>query len=261
MRVMLWILAGLVVIVSGYYLLASPTLETQNPMTTPATSTHNGVRVIPIEHATGILRWGDHSIYFDPTEGAEAFRGQEAPDIVLVTDIHSDHFSSSTLSAVLGDAVLIVPKAVHDQLPDPLAERATVLNNGDSTVQQGFRIEATPMYNLPDAENADRHTKGRGNGYLIEGDGFRVLIAGDTAGTPELRRMQDIDIAFVPMNLPYTMGVDEAASAVLEFKPKVVYPYHYREPNGLADVNRFKQLVNAGDPEIEVVLGAWYPRN
>ncbi len=117
------------------------------------------------------------------------------------------------------------------------------------------------MYNLPDAENKDRHTKGRGNGYLLSDGMMRVYIAGDTAGTPEMRALTNIDIALIPMNLPYTMGVDEAADAVLAFRPKKVYPYHYRSPDGLADVNRFRDLVTAGNANIEVVLAAWYPKN
>ena len=79
-------------------------------------------------------------------------------------------------------------------------------------------------------------------------------------GIPEMRTLEDIDLAFVPMNLPYTMGVEEAADAVLAFKPKRVYPYHYRGQGGLADITRFKELVNAGNPNIEVILMNWYPQ-
>ncbi len=250
----------IVLLIGGFYLLNYYIYNEKQgePMNTQ--NTNSPVEVVPIEHATGILKWADVAIYFDPTGGAEAFAGQPAADIILLTDIHGDHLSTSTIEAVRGSAVIIAPQAVVDMLTTERATGTIVLANGESTEQAGFRIEATPMYNLPDADNADRHVKGRGNGYIIERDGFRVLIAGDTAGTPELRAMQDIDIAFVPMNLPYTMGVDEAADTVLEFKPRIVYPYHYRSPDGLADVARFKQLVNAGDESIEVILAPWYPQ-
>jgi L-ascorbate metabolism protein UlaG (beta-lactamase superfamily) len=218
----------------------------------------NSVRIIPLEHATGIVWWGDSAIYFDPVGDADLFAGQAAANIVLVTDIHGDHLSTSTLVSTVGSAKLIVPQAVHDLLPAELQSRATILDNGQSLTEQGFTITAIPMYNLPTAENKDRHTKGRGNGYLIERNGTRVYIAGDTAGTPEMRGLTDIDIALVPMNMPYTMSVEEAADAVLAFRPRVVYPYHYRTPNGLADVALFKQLVNAGDPAITVILDMWY---
>jgi L-ascorbate metabolism protein UlaG (beta-lactamase superfamily) len=113
------------------------------------------------------------------------------------------------------------------------------------------------MYNLPESDDA-YHTKGRGNGYVLDKNGTRVYVAGDTQGIPEMRALQNIDIAFVPMNLPFTMDVEEAADAVLEFKPKRVYPYHFRGREGLSDVNRFKELVNAGSEDIEVVLLDWY---
>jgi L-ascorbate metabolism protein UlaG (beta-lactamase superfamily) len=248
------------IVFGGYYLITNgnPTLETEQPMQSGTENT--SVEIVPIEHATGIVRWGDTDIYFDPTGGPEAFAGQPAADIVLVTDIHGDHLSTSTIAAVLGSAPLIVPQAVKDLLPPDLQAKASVLANGQSfTDTNSFLITAVPMYNLPAAENKDRHVKGRGNGYLIEKDGMRVYIAGDTAGTPEMRALTDIDVALVPMNQTYTMSVEEAADAVLAFRPRTVLPYHYREPSGLADVAKFKQLVNAGDPLINVVLDAWYP--
>lgn len=252
MQKLFLVLAASLLLFGGYYLFTN-TNEPTNDMDA------NPVQIIPILHATGLLHWGDSTMYFDPTGGAEAFAGQQAADIVLVTDIHGDHLSTSTLSAVLGDAILIAPQAVKDMLPPELAARAVVLANGESVEQAGFKIEATPMYNVPESADAF-HTKGRGNGYIIEKDGVRVLIAGDTGNTPELRAMQRIDIALVPMNLPYTMSIDDAAAAVLAFKPKTVYPYHYRGPGGLADVERFKELVHAGDAAIEVILAAWYPQ-
>lgn len=257
MKILVWLVLAIIIIGGVYSAFTNTDTDANNIMT--ATSTDATVQVTAIEHATGILSWGGSHIYFDPTGGAEAFSGQPAADIVLLTDIHGDHLSTSTLEAVRGSAVLIVPQAVQAMLPPALATGTIVMKNGDTIEQGGFTIEATPMYNYPESADS-RHVKGRGNGYIIEKDGYRVLIAGDTAGTPELRAMRDIDMAFVPMNLPYTMSVDEAASAVLDFKPKVVYPYHYRGPDGLADVERFKQLVNQGNSDIEVVLAAWYPR-
>lgn len=218
------------------------------------------VEIVPIEHASAVLKWGDVALYTDPVGGAEKFEGQTPPTIILLTDIHGDHLSTSTLSAIAGSSTIVAPKAVADQLPDPLKTRVVVLANGESTTQEGIRIEAVPMYNLPEAENANFHTEGRGNGYLLEKDGFRVYIAGDTAGTPEMRALKDIDIALIPMNLPYTMSVEEAAEATLAFKPAQVIPYHYRQPDGFADVEKFKQLVNAGDQNIEVLLLPWYPQ-
>ena len=90
--------------------------------------------------------------------------------------------------------------------------------------------------------------------------GKRVYISGDTAGIDEMRELKNIDIAFVCMNLPYTMTVDKAASAVLDFKPSIVYPFHYRGKDGFSDVNRFKKLVNTDNKNIKVLLKNWYPK-
>lgn len=257
MKTTLWLLGIIVVLVAGFFALNSYIYNEKQAdpvMQIP-------VEVTPIEHATGILHWAGANIYFDPTGGAEAFAGQPVADIVLVTDIHGDHLSTSTLEAMAGEALLVVPQAVRDELPETLATSSRVLANGETMEAQGFSITAVPMYNLPEAQNANFHTPGRGNGYIIERDGFRVYLAGDTAGTPEMRALQNIGVAFVPMNLPYTMSVEEAADAVLAFAPQRVYPYHYRGQSGLADTARFKELVDAGNKNIEVMLLNWYPEN
>jgi L-ascorbate metabolism protein UlaG (beta-lactamase superfamily) len=113
------------------------------------------------------------------------------------------------------------------------------------------------MYNLRE-EALQFHKKGRGNGYVIELAGQRIYISGDTEDIPEMRKLQEIDKAFVCMNLPYTMPVESAADAVLDFKPKKVYPYHYRGQGGLSDVQKFKTLVNTGNSDIEVIQLNWY---
>jgi len=246
------VLIALFIIFNRFNSNEAPQVTTENK--TPAVP----VQITPITHATAILEWDNTTFYTDPTGTSTVFAEKPA-DIILLTDIHGDHLSTSTLSTVIGSSTsLIVPQAVQDLLPAPLASRAQVLVNGSSTQMNGFTITAVPMYNYPETAES-RHTKGRGNGYIIEKDGFRVYIAGDTGPTPEMRTLTDIDIAFVPMNLPFTMGVEEAADAVLAFKPKQVYPYHYRGQDGLSDVGRFKELVNAGDSTIEVVLLDWYP--
>jgi L-ascorbate metabolism protein UlaG (beta-lactamase superfamily) len=133
-----------------------------------------------------------------------------------------------------------------------------ILNNGDHTDQSGISITAIPMYNLPESPTA-MHTKGRGNGYVLGIGGKNIYLSGDTQGIPEMRALKNIDVAFICMNLPYTMDIKEAADAVLAFKPKIVYPYHYRGRGGLSDVNGFKSLVAAGDKDIDVRLRNWYP--
>src|SRR5690606_35682669 len=146
---------------------------------------------------------------------------------------------------------------VAEKAPESLKSNFNVLSNGEQSSLKNVQIEGIPMYNLRE-EALKFHEKGRGNGYVLTLGGKRVYISGDTEDIPEMRQLKNIDIAFVCMNLPYTMTVESAASAVLDFKPKKVYPYHYRGTEGLSDVETFKTLVNQGDKSIEVVQLDWY---
>jgi L-ascorbate metabolism protein UlaG (beta-lactamase superfamily) len=218
------------------------------------------IAITPIEHASAIITLGSLVVYTDPVGDVARYDGKPSPNIILLTDIHGDHLDAAALEALAGaDVTLVMPQAVADELPASVPGTRIIMGNGEVKDVSVASIEAVPMYNLPDSPNSDFHTKGRGNGYIINYGGKRIYVAGDTAGTPEMRALQEIDIALVPMNLPYTMSVEEAAEAVLAFKPAKVYPYHYRGQEGLADVAKFQSLVNAGDAAIEVVLLDWYP--
>ena len=236
------------------------------PFSIPMTSTAQDamstatptVNISPVHHSAMVLQWEGHVVYMDPHDGAERFKAYPSPDLILITDIHGDHMDPATLQGLdLNKAVIVAPKAVMDQLPEALKKITTPLANGGTMQAKGVSVEAIPMYNMPDP-NDPRHPKGRGNGYVLTMGGQRIYISGDTEDIPEMRALTNIDVAFVCMNLPYTMTVDQAASGVLAFKPMVVYPYHYRGTEGLSDVARFKELVNAGDPKIEVRLVDWY---
>lgn len=221
--------------------------------------TKNGdITINPITHGTLVLEHNGQVIYVDPYGGAAAFEGQKAPTMVLITDIHGDHLNQETLNGLdLSGATIIVPQAVADKLPAGTGKEILILANDESKTINGVKIEAIPMYNLPESADAP-HTKGRGNGYVLALGGKQVYISGDTEDIQEMRSLKKIDVAFVCMNLPYTMNVDQAASAVSEFKPVVVYPYHYRGTEGLSDVEKFKTLVNASAPKVEVRLRNWY---
>lgn len=215
--------------------------------------------VIPVEHATAVIEWGGTTIYIDPVGGASTFEGQPAPDLILITDIHGDHLNVETLQGLgTGEATIIAPVAVAEELPDELKAKTHILENGNTKEEHGIMVEAIPMYNLRE-EAKDFHVKGRGNGYVLEKDGIRIYFSGDTEDIPEMRALKDIDKAFVCMNLPYTMTVQSAADAVLEFAPAQVYPYHFRGRPDVSDVSEFKRLVNEGNPDIEVIQLDWYP--
>jgi len=223
-------------------------------------ATKNGpLTVQPITHGSVVFTWNGKTIYVDPYGGASAFAGLAAPDVVLITDIHPDHLDPKTLGGLsLKKALMVVPQVVADQLPPEFKGHVRVLRNGQQLDTLGMRVAAIPMYNLPEAPDA-MHTKGRGNGYVLTLGGKNVYLSGDTEDIPEMRALKGIDVAFVCMNLPYTMDVNQAAQGVLAFKPGIVYPYHYRGKDGLSDVASFKKTVNAADNKIDVRLRNWYP--
>lgn len=228
---------------------------------TPSNTTSDaGIKIIPINHGSLILEYEGKALYIDPVGEAELYKMHPDPTLIFITDIHGDHFSLKTLESLnLEFTGIIAPKAVFDQLPENLQKKTTVMHNGDS---QSFRlfnmtIEAVPMYNLRE-EALNFHPKGRGNGYVISLADERIYISGDTEDIPEMRNLENIDTAFVCMNLPYTMTVESAASAVLDFKPKTVIPYHYRGKDGLSDIEKFKNLVIEKNNAINVTLLKWY---
>ncbi len=219
------------------------------------TTQDGALKILPINHATLALQWKDRTICVDPVGSAKAFQGLPKPDLILLTDIHSDHLSKETLIEMAGsDTKLVGPPAVAEQLSADLRNRATVLTNGQSGELMGIKIEAVPAYNLT-AERLKFHTKGRGNGYVLTLGGKRIYLSGDTEEIPEMLALKNIDVAFLCMNVPYTMTVEQAARAVRAFKPRVVYPYHYRG----SDLNKFKELVGT-DVGVEVRLREWYPK-
>jgi len=223
------------------------------------TTTDGDLTIQPILHGTVAFTWKGKTVYVDPYGGAQAFEGIAPPDLILITDIHGDHLNLETLAAIdVSKAMLVAPPAVVEKLPDPLKAKATSLANGQTATMMDMHVAALPMYNLPE-EPDSRHPKGRGNGYVVTLADKKLYFSGDTEDIPEMRSLKGINVAFVCMNQPFTMDIHQAASAVLAFKPKVVYPYHYRGQGGLSDVEAFKKTVDAGQAGIEVRLRNWYP--
>jgi L-ascorbate metabolism protein UlaG (beta-lactamase superfamily) len=203
--------------------------------------------VIPIAHGTLALAHEGELVLVDPV--GRLFRrsidyGTISPTLILVTDEHTDHFDVDAIVRLLGDGTrVITPSGLSASVPTSLG-----LANGESTSVGGISVEAVAMYN----HDGVYHAKGRGNGYVITWDDARIYVAGDTACTPEMRALEDIDIAFLPMNPPYTMPPAEAAECARAFGPDVLYPYHYRgqEPTDL------RYAVQGG--AIDVRVRDWY---
>ena len=207
--------------------------------------------ITPINHATLVIEWNGKTIYVDPVGQAAWYKAFPKPDLVLLTHIHGDHYRAAILQAVVGPKTqLVASPTLASVLEKELKAKTITVANGASTDKVGFKLEAVASYNTTPPRKRF-HPKGQGNGYVLNLGGKRLYLSGDTEGTPEMLALKDIDVAFLCMNLPYTMDVAAAAKAVRAFKPKVVYPYHSRGQ----DTVKFKALV--GDAA-EVRLRDWY---
>jgi L-ascorbate metabolism protein UlaG (beta-lactamase superfamily) len=214
-------------------------------------ATGGNITITPFQHASLQLEFGGKVIQVDPAQGD--FSKAKPGDLVLITDIHGDHLNAADIALVRkAGAPVVMPAAVQQTAGDKIPAPLEILANGQSKTVAGVSIEAVPMYNLP-GPSEQFHTKGRGNGYVITLGGKRVYIAGDTACTPEMKALTNIDVAFIPMNLPYTMTPADAAACAKVFKPKIAIPYHYQ---GQKPEEFQSALAGTG---IEVRLLNWYP--
>jgi L-ascorbate metabolism protein UlaG (beta-lactamase superfamily) len=214
------------------------------------------ITVHPVAHASFVMETPKGTIYVDPVGDAAQYSDFPTADLVLITHEHGDHYNADTLAAIVGaNTQMITNPAVFAMLPEALKANATEVANGDVAKFAELSIEAVPAYNTTE-ERKNFHPIGRDNGYVLNFDGFRIYISGDTEDTPEMRDLTDIDLAFVCMNLPFTMDATAAASAVSDFAPTYVYPYHYRgRDGGTQDPEAFAKRVGT---EVEVKMGNWY---
>ncbi len=220
-------------------------------------STSTGdIAVFPVSHASFVMNTPAGAIYCDPVGSIDAYKKFPRADLVLVTHHHGDHYKPDILARLVDDNTkMITNPTVFDKLPKNLKTRATKMSNGENTNFGNVRIDAVPAYNI--TENRKKfHPKGRDNGYVLKFGDFHIYISGDTEDTAEMRALKNIDLAFICMNLPFTMDVTAAAAAVAEFKPKFVYPYHYRgRDDGTQDPAEFARLI--GD-KTNVKMAPWY---
>jgi len=222
------------------------------------------VDIVPIHHASMMLTYKGAHVLIDPAplDGAQGdavtapYKAMPRPDFILVTHIHGDHFNAPILDAVSGpNTVIVAPQNVRDAMPAALQAMVRVMKNGDKGQLGAIPVEAVAMYNTTPAK-LNFHPKGLGNGYVLTFGDKRVYIAGDTEETPELAHLANIDLAFIPANLPYTQTVEAAAKWVKDFRPKMVFPYHYRNQDGTtSDMAAFSTQV--GNASL-VRLRKWY---
>jgi L-ascorbate metabolism protein UlaG (beta-lactamase superfamily) len=238
--------AILLVIAASLALAVSAAAQTQ---TFPTSA--GPVKITPLNHASTLIEAGGKTIYLDPAKPAKLDATPKA-DLILITDIHGDHMDPDSIKVVSKDSTeIFAPPAVVQTVTS-----AKPIANGETKTWGSFTVEAIPAYNLKRGPAAGKlfHDKGRGNGYVLTYGGKRFYFSGDTEGIPEMRALKNIDVAFVCMNLPYTMPPEEAADAVKAFHPKVVIPYHYRG----SDLSVFQKALEGTG--IEVRLLEWYPK-
>lgn len=198
-----------------------------------------------IGHGTLMFNYAGKVIHVDPVSQEADYSVLPGADIILVTHEHSDHLDPGVIETIsTEDTDLIYAKTCSERV-----EGGAVMANGDVLTVQGLQIEAVPAYNIVHTRSGGNpyHPKGIGNGYIITFGDKRVYVAGDTENTPEMKALKDIDIAFLPMNLPYTMTPEMVADAARAFRPRILYPYHY----GNTDTDELLTLM-ADEEGIEV---------
>ncbi len=222
-----------------------------NTFETPA----GPLTVHPISHASFVMETPNGTIYVDPVGDRSLYGRFRQPDLILITHEHGDHYNEETLLSINGEVTTIFTNpAVYEKLPNQLRRFAAPMENDGTNFFNAVGVRAVPAYNTTEGR-LNYHPQGRDNGYILYFNGFTVYISGDTEDIPEMRALTDIDLAFVCMNLPWTMDAEAAASAVNEFAPTYCYPYHYRgRDNGTQDPQEFADMLNA----TQAKFGPWY---
>jgi L-ascorbate metabolism protein UlaG (beta-lactamase superfamily) len=198
-----------------------------------------------IGHGTLMFAFGGKVIHVDPVSSEADYAHMPKADLILVTHEHRDHLDAQAIGLVRTDNTSIV----YTEVCATRVSGGVVMKNGEVRSVQDFRIEAVPAYNLVHMRSpgVPFHPKGMGNGYIITFGNKRVYVAGDTENIPEMKKLKNIDVAFLPMNLPYTMTPEMVSDAAKAFKPAILYPYHYGE----TDTSRLLELLHGVD-EVEV---------
>jgi L-ascorbate metabolism protein UlaG (beta-lactamase superfamily) len=199
-----------------------------------------------IGHGTLMMEYKGKMIHIDPVSQFADYSKLPKADLILVTHSHGDHLDPAAIEKISKPGMqVLLAKACLPKYPE-----GQVLNNGETKTVDGITVEAVPAYNIKNERGPGQpfHPKGEGNGYILHFDNLTVYVAGDTENTPEMKNLKNIDIAFLPMNLPYTMTPEMVADAARSFKPKILYPYHFGDTN----TDQLVQLLKGENIDIRI---------
>lgn len=212
----------------AFILFTGTSMQARNPPEKDVINTTGGpVEITFIGHGSLMIVYQGKVVHVDPFSKLADYSVLPKADIILITHEHGDHLDMNAVQAVKKDNTQIY----YTEKCAGSLSGGKVMQNGDSQLFGPYKIDAVPAYNLVNGPQAGMvyHPKGQGNGYILTVGDKRIYIAGDTENTPEMKALKNIDVAFLPMNLPYTMTPEMVADAVKGFKPKILYPYHYGE--------------------------------
>ena len=221
------------------------------------------IRIFQVYHSSIVIEWKGKTIYIDPTGDPAIFQSYPAPDLVLVTDANAEHFDIDTLKGInLKSAELVAPEAVFNLINHEInIKNYRILNHGESLKWHKIRVEAIPAIRQDDKED-ENSVIHEGNGYLVGIRNKRIYISGETEKLPAKSKLKNIDIAFICLKAKNKENIQHKADAVLDFKPRVVYPYLCPEMQESVDnAIKFKSLIHEKNEQIEVRIRDWYSEN
>jgi L-ascorbate metabolism protein UlaG (beta-lactamase superfamily) len=229
------------ILLAAFVLVFSMGTNTYASETDSIKTSQGDLKITFIGHGTLVFEYGGKVIHVDPWGKLADYSKLPKADLILITHEHPDHLDLDAIKKIKTDKTVVI------LTKNCISKGATgeVMNNGDTKTVAGIKIEAVPAYNLVHKRDTGQpfHPKGEGNGYVLTFGDKKVYVAGDTKNTPEVKALKGIDIAFLPMNLPYTMTPEMVADAAKAFKPKILYPYH----TGDTDLSKLTALMKGVD--------------
>jgi len=233
---------GKLVFMSLFFLCVTMAIAAEQKFESDTIKTSRGDLVLTfVGHGTIMMSINGKVIHVDPVSQMADYSKMPQADLIFITHEHPDHFDLNAINLIkTAKTKIITTETVARQISG-----AIIMKNGDIRTIEDLRIEAVPAYNLVNMRSPGNpfHPKGTGNGYIITFGNKRLYIAGDTENTPEMKSLKGIDVAFLPMNLPYTMTPEMVADAAKAFQPKILYPYHYGNTDTTKLVDLLKNTI------------------